>query len=116
MTAGNWVPELVEIAGGKNVQSEHNQHSPWLDWSKLVEADPDFLIFMPCGWSISRAREELHWITNRPEWPALNAVRSGRVFLVDGHHYFNRPGFNRPGPRLIDSSRDSVGDSAFWPL
>ena len=55
MTAGNWVPELVEIAGGKNVLSEHNQHSPWLDWSKLVEADPDFLIFMPYGWSISRA-------------------------------------------------------------
>lgn len=98
MTAGNWVPELVEMAGGENVLSERDQHSPWLDWSKLVVADPDVLVVMPCGWSIARAREELHWITSRPEWPALNAVRSGRVFIVDGHNYFNRP-----GPRLIDS-------------
>ena len=54
---------------------------------------------MPCGWSISRTRAELHWLTSRPEWPALKAVREGKVFIADGHHYFNRP-----GPRLLDSA------------
>jgi iron complex transport system substrate-binding protein len=99
MTAGNWVPELVAIAGGENLLSECGRHSPWLDWNDLVAANPDALILMPCGWSISRTRADLHWLSTRPEWPAIKAVHQGKVFLADGHHYFNRP-----GPRLIDSA------------
>ena len=99
MTAGNWVPELVEIAGGESRLSKRGLHSPWLEWRDLVAEDPDAIVFMPCGWSIARARTELHWITDRPEWSSLRAVRAGRVFVADGHHYFNRP-----GPRLIDSA------------
>lgn len=99
MTAGNWVPELVAIAGGENLLSQCGQHSPWLDWNDLVAADPDVLVLMPCGWSIFRTRAELHWLTSRPEWSALQAVREGKVFVADGHHYFNRP-----GPRLLDSA------------
>ena len=99
MTAGNWVPELVTIAGGENLLSERGHHSPWLEWSHLVAADPDLLVLMPCGWSIFRTRAERHWLTARPEWSSLRAVRDGRVFVADGHHYFNRP-----GPRLLDSA------------
>ncbi len=99
MTAGNWVPELVAIVGGENLLSQRGQHSPWLAWSDLVAADPDVLVLMPCGWSISRTRIDLHWLTSRPEWPVLKAVREGKVFVADGHHYFNRP-----GPRLLDSA------------
>ena len=99
MTAGNWVPELVAIAGGENLLSQRGHHSPWLNWADLVAANPDVLVLMPCGWRISRTRTELHWLTSRPEWPSLRAVRDGRVFLADGHHYFNRP-----GPRLLDSA------------
>lgn len=99
MSAGNWVPELVKIAGGENLLSQPGHHSPWLDWNDLVAADPDLLVLMPCGWSISRTRAELHWLTDRAEWPSLKAVCSGKVFIADGHHYFNRP-----GPRLLDSA------------
>jgi iron complex transport system substrate-binding protein len=99
MTAGNWVPELVAIAGGENLLSQGGQHSPWLDWNDLAAADPDVLVLMPCGWSIARTRAELHWLTTRPEWPKLKAVREGKVFVADGHHYFNRP-----GPRLLGSA------------
>ena len=31
-------------------------------------------------------------------WQDLPAVRSGRVYVADGSHYFSRP-----GPRLVDS-------------
>lgn len=98
MTAGNWVPELVSIAGGRNLLSETGKHSPWLNWQELVEADPDILILMPCGWSMERTRADLHWLTERTQWSSLRAVSAGQVFIVDGHHYFNRP-----GPRLVDS-------------
>jgi iron complex transport system substrate-binding protein len=35
----------------------------------------------------------------RAEWPRMRAVRAGRVAVVDGNRYFNRP-----GPRLADSA------------
>src|SRR5205814_9439860 len=50
MAAGNWVPELVEMAGGVNLFGEAGKHSPWMSWEQLVAADPDVIVIMPCGW------------------------------------------------------------------
>jgi iron complex transport system substrate-binding protein len=97
MAAGNWVPELVELAGGVNLFGSAGRHAPWLSWDDLRRAGPDVLL-LPCGFDIARTRQELPALTNRPEWPTLRAVRGGRVFLLDGNQYFNRP-----GPRLVES-------------
>ena len=98
MAAGNWAPEMVELAGGRNLFGEAGKHSPWMEWSKLVERDPGILIFLPCGFDIARTRQELSVLVERPEWKRLRAVAAGKVFLADGNQYFNRP-----GPRLVDS-------------
>jgi iron complex transport system substrate-binding protein len=98
MAAGNWVPELVELAGGFDVLGAAGEHSPWTSWDRLVEKDPDILVIMPCGFGIDRARQEIKPLMKKPEWHALQSVNNNRVFLVDGHHYFNRP-----GPRLVES-------------
>ncbi len=99
MAAGNWVPELVEAAGGVPLFAQAGQHSPWLDWSELRAADPDIIILMPCGYKISHSLGEVGPMPNHPEWNMLSAVRSGRIFVADGHHFFNRP-----GPRLVESA------------
>jgi iron complex transport system substrate-binding protein len=98
MAAGNWVPELVEMAGGVNLFGEAGKHSPWMSWEQLVAADPEVIVIMPCGWDPARTQPEMHWLTDRAEWTRLRAVRNGRVHLTDGNQYFNRP-----GPRLVDS-------------
>jgi iron complex transport system substrate-binding protein len=98
MAAGNWVPELVEIAGGVNLFGEAGKHSPWMTWDDLVGRDPEVIVVLPCGWDISRSQSEMHWLTARPEWPHLRAVRNGRVALTDGNQFFNRP-----GPRVVES-------------
>ena len=98
MAAGNWVPELVELAGGTNLFGEAGRHSPWMTWPELVISDPDVIVVMPCGFDIDRSRQELLTLTQRPEWSTLRAVRTGRVSLTDGNQYFNRP-----GPRLVES-------------
>jgi iron complex transport system substrate-binding protein len=98
MAAGNWVPELVELAGGTNLFGEAGKHSPWMTWPELVVRDPDVIVVMPCGFDIARSRHELPALTQRPEWPTLRAVRGGCVYLTDGNQYFNRP-----GPRLVES-------------
>lgn len=99
MVAGNWVPDLVEIAGGKNIGAEAGQHSPWFDWQQLLDANPEVIVLMPCGWNIARTRAESTTLTNDPRWQQLSAVRSGKVFVTDGHQFFNRP-----GPRLLESA------------
>lgn len=98
MAAGNWVPELVEMAGGINLFGEAGAHSPWMTWAQLVAADPDVIITMPCGFDLARTNAEMYWLTDGAEWPRLRAVQDGRVYLADGNQYFNRP-----GPRLVES-------------
>lgn len=99
MAAGNWMPELVEIAGGINLFGKAGQHSPWLEWDALLGADPDVIVIMPCGFSIERSISDLPLLTTRPGWNMLTAVRSGRVYVTDGNQFFNRP-----GPRIADSA------------
>jgi iron complex transport system substrate-binding protein len=98
MAAGNWMPELVAMAGGRNLFGAAGEHSPWLDWGALLAADPDVIVVMPCGFALERTRREAGLLAQRPGWHGLRAVREGRVFLADGHQYFNRP-----GPRLVES-------------
>ena len=98
MAAGNWMPELIEMAGGISIFGRAGEHSPWMEWSDLVASDPDMLVIMPCGFSIAQSERDLHFLSSRPEWPGLRAVRTGNVYIADGNQYFNRP-----GPRLAES-------------
>jgi iron complex transport system substrate-binding protein len=94
MAGGNWMPELVAMAGGENLFGEAGAHSPWLDPAALVAAAPDIVLVVPCGFDIARTRTELAALADKAWWRALQ----GRVFIADGNRYFNRP-----GPRLVES-------------
>ncbi|WP_442679983.1 cobalamin-binding protein [Sphingomonas sp. ASY06-1R] len=100
MGAGNWIPELVEIAGGEPLLAAAGQHSPMLDWSALVDADPDVLVLMPCGYQIPQSLADIEAVSGEPRWRQLRAVAKGDIFIADGHHFFNRP-----GPRLVESTQ-----------
>jgi iron complex transport system substrate-binding protein len=98
MAAGNWVPELVELANGENLFGKPGVHSPWMVWDELVASDPDLIISMPCGFDLERTRQEMYWLTGQPGWSKLRAVQSGEVYMADGNQYMNRP-----GPRVVES-------------
>lgn len=98
MAAGNWMPELVELAGGCSLFGVAGRHSPWVSWGELCRRDPDVLILMPCGFDLARTRREARPLAQLPGWTKLSAVRQQRVYLTDGNRYFNRP-----GPRLVES-------------
>ncbi len=98
MAGGNWVPELIEMAGGRNLFGAPGQHAPWMTWQQLAAADPEVIIALPCGFDLARTRAEMHWLAERPGWNNLRAVRSGAVFVTDGNQFMNRP-----GPRLVES-------------
>lgn len=98
MAGGNWVPELIELAAGKNLFGAPGEHSPTMTWRELVAADPDVIVALPCGFDLQRTRAEMHCIASRPEWKDLCAVGRKQVFVCDGNQFMNRP-----GPRLLES-------------
>ena len=98
MAAGNWIPELVELAGGRSLFGVVGQHSPWLQWEQLVEANPEVMVFMPCGYDLQRTRQDAELLSHHHQWSNLKAVQTGQVYITDGNQYFNRP-----GQRLVDS-------------
>jgi iron complex transport system substrate-binding protein len=98
MAAGNWMPELIELAGGTNLFGKAGEHSPWMKFEELAAVDPDVILIAPCGFNMDRAAIDLPALTSRPEWAGLKAVKEGQVFMGEGNQYFNRP-----GPRIVES-------------
>ena len=98
MTAGHWTMELVERAGGVPVIGAPGGPSLHFEMSDLAEADPDVIIIAPCGYDLARTREDAELLHQRDDWNAVRAVREGRVALIDGNQFVNRP-----GPRVVET-------------
>jgi iron complex transport system substrate-binding protein len=98
MLSGNWMPELVDIAGGRCLLTEPGKHSPYVDWNDIRLQDPEIIIIMPCGFSIERTLKEIDLLLQLQGFADLQAVKNNRVYIADGNQYFNRP-----GPRIVDS-------------
>jgi iron complex transport system substrate-binding protein len=98
MMAGNWTPEIVEIAGGLPILTEAGKHSSYINFQDILQAEPDIILIMPCGFSIQRTLQEIGLFLDTPGWADLKAVKSQRVYIADGNQYFNRS-----GPRITDS-------------
>jgi iron complex transport system substrate-binding protein len=124
MAAGNWVPELVRLAGGDDVLGRPGAHSHWISWPDVAAAKPDVVVLVPCGFTLERVVAEAaavglgdgsglsvtecptHGGTvghGVPDPRGTSSVtecptHGAQVWAVDGHHLFNRP-----GPRLVDS-------------
>ncbi len=89
---GNWGPELIEIANGKLLLGKKGEYSAAIPAQQLRDADPEYLIVAPCGFSLERSMRELNVLAQHSWWPELQAVRNGNVFFADGNLFFNRSG------------------------
>jgi iron complex transport system substrate-binding protein len=96
-TAGHWVPEVVALAGGEDVLGRAGEPSAKIEWQKVLEAKPDTLLLMPCGFDVRRTAREATPLRRLQGWNDLPAVKAGNVFALNGSAYFSRP-----GPRLVD--------------
>jgi iron complex transport system substrate-binding protein len=95
--AGHWVPDMVEIAGAEDVLGRSGEPSARVEWQNVREDAPDILVLMPCGFDVSRTLEEAPVLKRLEGWHGMPAVKDGRVYAVNGHAFFSRP-----GPRLVD--------------
>lgn len=91
-TAGHWVPEMIEIAGGINMISKTGEHSRRLDMDEIIKSNPEIIIMMPCGFDTQRTIKEYEkFLKNKKEWKHLEAVKMNQVFAVDANSFFSKP-------------------------
>ena len=91
-TAGHWVPEMIEISGGINMISKTGEHSQRMKMQEIVNAKPEIIILMPCGFDVMRTKKEYEkFLKNDQEWNKLQAVKKGNVFAVDANSFFSKP-------------------------
>ena len=99
MAAGNWIPDMVKIAGGNELFGINNKNSHWIDFKTIRDFNPEVIIFMPCGYNLLQTQRDVASLfENNLNWKNLSAYKNKKLYLVDGNQYFNRP-----GPRIVDS-------------
>jgi iron complex transport system substrate-binding protein len=91
---GHWVPEMIEIAGGRDVLGTAGIKSRTAGWEEIAAAKPDVVIAMPCGWNAPQARSEVEAHASE-----IGHTGARRIWAVDA-----AASFSRPGPRLVEGT------------
>ena len=120
-TAGHWIPEMIEISGGKNMISIKGEHSRRLNINEIIHAEPDIIILMPCGFNTDRTVLEYNTILKEnKQWNQLSAVKKNEVYCVDARSFFSKPSIRTvTGMEIItkiiqpENSKDIVPKDSF---
>jgi len=95
-SAGHWVPQMVEIAGGINGISATGDKSRKMQIDEIIQFDPDIIVLMPCGFDVSRTILEYEKLSENKQWKKIKAVSRGEIYAVNANEYFSKP-----GPRTV---------------
>jgi iron complex transport system substrate-binding protein len=96
-SAGHWVPEMIRLTGGHDEMGREGAFSYEITWDAVAKYDPEIIVLMPCSFDLERTLREADPLRRHVWWTDLRAVRSKRVYAVNGGHYFSRH-----GPRIVD--------------
>lgn len=96
-TAGHWVPEMIRLAGGQDTVGVPGKPSAEIAWSRVIDADPEIIVLMPCGFSLGQTVDEIVKVRFVEEWQRRTGGKRPGIYAVNGSAYFNRP-----GPRIVD--------------
>jgi iron complex transport system substrate-binding protein len=67
--------------------------------ARIRKSALEVVLVAPCGFRMDQAVREMRELAQDPAFASLPATRDGRVVVIDGSAFFNRP-----GPRLVDSA------------
>ena len=93
---GHWIPDQIKIAGGIDELANPYGYSKPMHWEKIMEYNPEIIIFSPCGFNVERTLSEIEILTQKDGWTELNAVKNNQVFIADADL------FTQPSTTLVD--------------
>jgi len=101
MASGNWVPDIVELAGGKYFPGiKKEEISRKVSDEEIIAFDPEVIFVSYCGY---KDKSDPKMVLERKGWQNIAAIKAGRV------HVLNDDLLNRPGPRILESAK-AIGD------
>ncbi len=87
-----FIHEIIVLAGGKNL-AEGRIPYPRFSQEQVLGLSPEVFILTSMARTGAFEKVKAKW----ERWPQLDAVRSGRIHLVDSNL------FDRPSPRLVEA-------------
>jgi iron complex transport system substrate-binding protein len=96
--AGHWIPELATLIGATHLTGTAGGRAPILQFDDLTALAPEYLVFMACGYDLTRCQKELKISSVREKLRGLPCFEAGNVYYTDANQFFTRP-----GPRLLES-------------
>ena len=91
-TAGHWVPDMVEAAGGACVLGFPGANSQGVEWDAIRSAEAEVVIVSPCGFRLDGAAELAQGVIDRGLLPP-----AAQVWAIDADAVVVRP-----GPRVVE--------------
>jgi iron complex transport system substrate-binding protein len=88
-SAGHWVPEMIELAGGFDANGRKGSDSVRITWDDVRSSNPEVVVVSPCGYGLDQSAELAK---------NLGGISGARIIAVDANAYFARP-----GPRLAEA-------------
>lgn len=95
MVSGNWMPDIVEIAGGTYGLIKKHDISRVVTLQEVTQYDPDIILSSYCGFG---KNSRISSVTERSQWSKLRAITEKQVFALDDTY------LNRPGPRVLSAA------------
>ncbi len=90
-SAGHWVPEMVQLAGGREVLGRAGEKSQRVTWQQVIAEQPEFIFLIPCGYTQFQAQAEWDTLAKPAGWETIPAVQRGQVYALDANGYCSRP-------------------------
>src|SRR6266700_3114198 len=94
---GHWIPQMVDYAGGFEGLGRLGKPSHRIEWSEVLEYQPEIIVLSPCGFDLNGVIGELHELESSHGWDKILAYKSHSIYAVNASAYFSRP-----GPRIVN--------------
>ena len=89
------IDDVIETAGGENVGRLAKGTWPQISLETVIEWAPEVIITTHVPGGVDSLTKEIDRLRITEGWKRIPAVRSGRVYYVEGDWLL------RPGPRLV---------------
>src|SRR5260370_14442684 len=88
---GHWIPQMVDYAGGVENLGRLGKPSHRIDWSEVLDYQPETIVLSPSRLSFNQVTCELHELESYDGWNKIPAYKSHSFYAVNASAYFNRP-------------------------